>query len=173
MRREQEHSMKQSSVAIFVRYSKVYLPTQGWSDKYGFVSIGPVYCASLSQEELVATAEKILAAGHPRVSEGEVMTLDSPKKSPILQMMRARSWAELSRTGAAYDIRWTVDEIRINMTKRDPAARWEYDSEKRRVLPRTTPLREIITLVLEDVQSRPELLQPPPEPQKRTRKKNP
>ncbi len=61
-------------------------------------------------------------------------------------------------TGASYTIVWTDKEVRLDISHLDKKGRWENDPKKIRVLPPETPLEDIVSLILADVRSRPELL---------------
>jgi hypothetical protein len=143
-------------VGIYVWRGKAYLPVQAQFESGIFVDIEPVYTASLNVEEMAFAAEKVLAAGHSRLPDPTKEEWQQ-HKSPLLTATKARGWKELARTGASYDISWTDKEIRVNMSRLDKKGRWEIDPGKVRTFPPNTPLKDIITVILEDIQSRPEL----------------
>jgi hypothetical protein len=75
------------------------------------------------------------------------------------------------RPGALYSAVWTTDAVQFGTTKGGPRATGEYDGAKSRTLPLSTSLEEIARIILEDVYTRPELLELAPEkPPKKTRK---
>lgn len=145
-------------VSIICWRGKAYMPVHAKLESGAYLAIGPVYTAGLNAEELIAAAEKVLAAGNPRrpdPTREEMRKL----KDPVLTATGARTWKELARTGAAYAISWTDKEIQVEMSRLDKQGRWEWDPAKRRIFPPDTPLPEIIAVILEDIQSRPELWQ--------------
>lgn len=145
-------------VDIYIWRGKAYLPVVAKLESGAYLIIGPVYTAGLNAEELIAAIEKVLAAGHPRrpdPTREEMRKL----KDPVLAATGARTWKELARTGATYDISWTDKEIQVEMYRLDKQGRWEPDPAKRRIFPPDTPLPEIIAVILEDIRSRPELWQ--------------
>lgn len=148
--------MKLTVVGIYVWRGKAYLPVQAQFESGVFVDIEPVYVTALSMEELLSAVKKVLAAGHPRLPNPTREEMQQ-RKSPILMATKVRSWKELARTGASYDIEWTDKEIRVDMSRLDKQGRWEWDPAKTCAFPPDTPLQDVIAVILEDIQSRPEL----------------
>lgn len=145
-------------VSIYVWHGKAYLPVQAQFESGVFVAIEPVYTANLNAEDLLAAVKMVLAAGHPRLPNPTREEMQQ-RKDPVLAATKARSWKELARTGAAYTTDWTDKEIRVDMSRLDKKGRWEYDPEKMRTFPPDTPLQDIVAVILEDIQSRPEVRQ--------------
>jgi hypothetical protein len=148
--------MNMRLVVIYVWHCKAYLPVQAQFESGPFTGIEPVYTTNLTADELVSAVENVLAAGHPRLLN---LTREEmrQRKDPVLTVTKARSWKELARTGASYTIGWTDKETRVDMSRLDKKGRWEIDPGKVRTFPPNTPLKDIITVILEDIQSRPEL----------------
>lgn len=143
-------------VGIYIWHGKAYLPIQAQLESGAFMDIEPVYTAGLNAEELIIAVKRVLAASHPRWPHPTQEEMRK-RKDPVLAASGARNWKELARSGAAYDISWTDKEIRVEMSRLDRQGRWEWDPAKRRIFPPNTSLREIIEVILEDIQSRPEL----------------
>ncbi|MGH2459981.1 MAG: hypothetical protein ACRDIY_14075 [Chloroflexota bacterium] len=142
---------------IYVWHGKAYLSVEAQLQSGIWMDIEPVYCVNLNEPELVAALEKVLAAGHlrlPNPTREEVRE----RKDPVLAATRARSWRELARTGAAYTISWTDKEVRVEISRLDSKGRWEYDANKRRILPPDASLSEIVSIILDDVRTRPDAL---------------
>jgi len=144
-------------VGIYVWQGKAFLPVKAQIASGPFMDIEPVYVAELNPIELVNAMEKVIAAGHPRLPDPtrEEVRL---QKSPTLRATKARSWKALARTGACYTIEWNGSKILIDMSRLDAQGRWEYDPQKKRSLPVDTPLQMIADIILQDVQSRPEVM---------------
>lgn len=143
-------------VGIYVWHGKAYVPVKAQFESGIFVGTEPVYTAELNVEELLTVVRTVLSAGHPRLPTPTREEMQQ-RKDPVLATTKARSWKELAKTGAAYTIDWTDKEIRVDMSRLDKKGRWEYDPEKARVLPLDTSLQEIVTVIFEDILSRPEL----------------
>lgn len=148
--------MKRKNVSIVVWRGRAYLPAQALLESGIYMDIDPVYSAGLNSEELLSAVEKVLAAGHPRRPDPTREEMRR-RKSPILAATGARSWKELARVGASYNIAWTDKEIRVEMSRLDKQGRWEWDPAKRQIFSLDTPLEDIIAVILEDIRSRPEL----------------
>ena len=126
-----------------------------------WMDIEPVYVADTDVEDLKSSVEKVLAFGHPLLpnpTQEEMKRL----KSPLLSATEARSWKELAQTGASYGIDWTDKHIRVDMSYRDKQGRWQNDPAKVRIFPPDTPLEDVIAVILADIRTRPEVLEPAP-----------
>jgi hypothetical protein len=145
-------------VVIYVWHGKAYLPVQAQFESGIFTGIEPVHTANLNAEELLSAVERVRATGHPRLPD-PTQEEWRQRKDPVLAVTKARTWKELARSGASYAIDWTDKEIRVDMSRLDKKGRWEIDPEKTRTFPPDTPLQDIIEVILEDIQSRPEAWQ--------------
>lgn len=150
--------MRRQAVSIVVWRGKAYLPVQALLESGLWMDLEPVYVADLDPTSLLSAVEKVLIAGHPRLPDPTREEMQR-RKDPILTATQARSWKELARTGAAYSIDWTDKEIRVDTSRLDKKGRWEWDPEKIRTFPPDTPLQDIVAVILEDIQSRPEVWQ--------------
>jgi hypothetical protein len=149
--------MSISVVGIYIWRGKAYLPIEAQFESGIFTGIEPVYTANLDMMGLVLAIQKVKEAGHPRLPEP---TRDEwlKRKDPVLTATKARSWKELARQGASYTIGWTEHEIRVDMSRLDKMGRWENDPTKIKLFLPGTSLQVIVTTILEDIQSRPEIL---------------
>ena len=143
-------------VGIYVWRGKAYVPVEAQFESGIFVDVEPVTTAELNAEEFLTAVGTALSAGHPCLPAPTREEMQQ-RKDPVLAITGAHSWKELAKTGAAYTIDWTDKEIRVDMSRLDKKGRWEYDPEKARILPPDTDLQEIITVIFEDILSRPEL----------------
>lgn len=144
-------------VDIYVWRGKAYLPVLARLESGVFLIIEPVYTAELNVEALLSAVKKVLAAGHPYRPDPTREEMRR-RKDPLLAATKARNWKELARTGASYGITWTDKEIRVDMSRLDKRGRWEWDPTKTRIFSLDTPLPDIIAVILEDIQSRSELV---------------
>lgn len=135
---------------------KAYFPALGRFPSGIYADIEPVYVAELELDSLISAAEKIIALGIYQLPE---VTAEEWRKrsSPLLKATKARSWKELARTGASYGISWTEQDIRVDMSYRDKQGRWQNDPTKVRIFPLDTPLKDVMTVILADIQTRPEV----------------
>lgn len=150
--------MRKQAVDIVVWHGKAYLPVKARLESGLWMDLEPVHVANLNTNDLLSAIEKVLAAGHPRLPDPTREEMRQ-RKDPVLTATKARNWKELARTGAAYSISWTDKEIQIYMSRLDKKGRWEWDPEKVRTFPPDTPLQDIIAVILEDIQARPEVWQ--------------
>lgn len=150
--------MRRQEVGIYVWLGKAYLPVQGRFESGIWVDLEPVYASDLSTEGLVATIEKVLTVGHPLLPNPTKQEWQE-RKDPVLAATKARSWKALARRGMSYSIGWTDDQIRVDMSMVDNKGRWQFDPEKVCIFPIDTDLQTIANVILEDIRSRPELLE--------------
>jgi hypothetical protein len=145
-------------VDVIVRRGKGYIPTQGQTEAGFYIGIEPVYTVNLNVEDVLGAFEQVIAAGHPRVptpTQEEWRT----REDPILKAAGVRSWKRLAQGGASYTIDWQEDTVALYVSRLDHKGRFEVDPAKTRTFPKTTPLRIIVEVILDDVRSRPELLE--------------
>jgi len=148
--------MRRQEVGIYIWMGKAYLPVQGRFDSGIWVDLEPVYVADATTEDLASAIEKVLATGHPQLpdpTKGEWQK----RRDPVLAATKARNWKALAREGVSYSIGWTEDQIRLDMSMVDNKGRWQFDPAKMRILPLGTSVHDLVTLILEDIKSRPEL----------------
>jgi hypothetical protein len=151
--------MKHPAVSIIVWEGKAYFPAQGQFESGIRVDLEPVYIADLNVDDLVSAAKKVLAHGVeelPNLTRAEWQQWHR-RKNPILAAAKASSWRAIVRKGTTYNIGWSDKGIRLDMALPGKGSGWEYDAAKVRIFPPETPLAVIMTVVLEDIRSRPEL----------------
>jgi hypothetical protein len=72
----------------------------------------------------------------------------------LLKATGARNWNDLVRQGSNYSLEFSASGTRLDFSRVDEEERWQDDPEKTRVLPVGTPLSEVATIILADLQSR-------------------
>ena len=150
--------MRRQEVGVYVWLGKAYLPVQGRFESGIWVDLEPVIITELSEEGLTIAMEKVLMVGHPRMPNPTKEEWQK-RKDPVLKATKARSWKDLARRGASYSVAWTDDQIGMDMSKVDSKGRWQFDPQKVRIFPIDTNLQSIANVILEDIRSRPELLE--------------
>lgn len=149
--------MPNDTVSIYAWRGKAYLPAHGQCKSGIYVVMEPVYVAELDLDALVAATRDIMATEIVSLPD---FTRDEWRKRPdtLLKATKAHSWKELARTGATYGIDWTEQRIHVDMSYRDKQGRWQNDPAKVRILPPDTPLEDVISVILADIRTRPEVL---------------
>lgn len=151
--------MAAQTAMIFVRKGKAYIPVLALTECGVLMGIEPVYTAALTLEDLLAALEKVLAAGHPQIphpTQEEWRRLS--RKDPILRAAKVKSWRAFSQHSVVYMIGWTEQAVVVYISQLDRLGRAEFASAKKLNLAKDTALRTIVEVILEDVNSRPELL---------------
>jgi len=135
-----------------------YLPTMAPYEYGGWVKIGPVIITSPNMENLVPAIEENMKIN---MKQQTVMGDDVDNSvDPILDATKARSWYKLAETGASYLINWTDDQIKVYMTLPGKKNKFQLDNDKTQELPADTHIEDILTVILDDLKSRPEALSP-------------
>jgi len=149
--------MTRGAVAI-VRRGKAYLAVLAKVEGGPYLMVEPVFTADLTVDSLTAAFEQVIVAGHPQIpslTEEEMQK----RKDPILRATGVSSWKRLAENGSSYSIEWGEDTIVLYISRLDRKGRFEVDPAKTRTFARDTPLPTIVEAILEDVRSRPELLE--------------
>lgn len=145
------------AVAI-VRRGKAYLAVLAKIEGGPYLMVEPVFTADLTVHSLTAAFEQVIAAGHPQIPSPTKEEMQR-RKGPILKAAGVSSWKKLAKNGASYSIEWREDTIILYISRLDRKGRFEVDPAKTRTFPKQTRLRTIVETILEDVRSRPELLE--------------
>ena len=143
------------SVNIIIWQQKAYLPTLADYEYGGLIDMEPVLTSDLAIDNLL----KVVKDSFEKNLEQQIYieTNDKDAKSPILVATGAKSWKELTRTGAVYAIKWVNDSIRIDISYTDKKGRFQFDRDKVQVFNEDTDLRIIVSAILVDFQSRSDL----------------
>ena len=141
-----------------VRRGKAYLAVDAHMEGGGYLAIEPVFAADLTIDSLTAAFEQVIAIGNPQIPTPTKEEMQK-RGDPILKAAGVRSWKELAKGGASYTIEWKEDTITLYISRLDRKGRFEVDPAKTRTFPKETPLRTIVEAILEDIRSRPELLE--------------
>ena len=141
---------------LIVRKRKGYVPAIGQSQNGIYVLIDPVFTVDLNAQDIMGAFERALTFGHPVLPHA---TAEEWRKrvDPILTAAKVKSWKKLAQGSASYGFYWDPDTVTIDMSRLDRQGRFESDPTKRRVLPKDTPLRDLVEIIMEDIRSRPEL----------------
>lgn len=144
--------MNLRSVSIIFYQGKFYIPSSQESVSGIIIDAEPVYVIDAEISELVKVIENVLLTPRPQVPD---LTRDEWKKrkDPVLIATGAKSWKELARKGASYNIGWSDKQKRLDIARVDKQGKWEFDPEKAQTFPVTTPLETIAKIILDDIGS--------------------
>jgi hypothetical protein len=142
---------------VIVRKGKGYVPTEALIERGPYVLAEPVYTVNLNAHEIVQALEQVIATGHPKFPN---LTRKEWQKreDPVLKAAGVKNWKELAKRGASYTIEWSEDCVMLYISQLDHKGRFETDPAKTRTFPRDVPLALVVEAVLDDIRSRPELL---------------
>lgn len=155
----QKEKVNLTVVVIYVWRSKAYIPVQDQYESGIFVGTEPIYIVELKSNDLVRAVKSVKEKGHKRIPDPKSREEVLKRKDPVLAATKAKSWKQLARNGASYTIGWTEKEIRIDMSRVNNRGVWENDLQKLKMLSPNTPLENIVGIILEDIKTRPEVLQ--------------
>jgi hypothetical protein len=150
--------MKEATVGIYVYNDRAYLPTLARIRTGGWFDTEPVITCNLDAEKLVKAVEKILASDYV-VLEPTDPEMGNPRRGAVLKATKTRSWKELAKKGTSYNIDFTPDRVRLDMSRLDKKGRWEFDPNKVQILPPDTNVETLVEIILRDVRTRPQSLQ--------------
>jgi len=140
-------------VNIYIFQGKAYIPSQVRWHSGPFMDTEPVQVVDISSETLKSVILDHLNRGCPTIPQPSGEELKA-RKDPIISATGARSWRQLAQEGASYTIEFGEGGIQLDISRLDPQGRWEYDPEKTNHFPSETPLDKILTLILNDIESR-------------------
>jgi hypothetical protein len=146
---------------VIVRQGKAYIPTTAQIEGEmagAYLDIEPIYVTNLTLDELTEALERVVATGNPKVPTPTLEELERYYSKLVPRAAGVKSWKALARGGASYAIEWQRDKIVLYMSQLDKKGRFVDDPGKRREFPSGTDIRTIAEVILEDVNSRPELL---------------
>lgn len=144
---------------IYVWKGKAYIPTHAQYESGIFVDIDPIYITELKPSEMIQAIKSVKEAGHKCIPDPNSREEFLKRKDPVLTATKAKSWKQLARNGASYTIGWTEKQIRIDMSCLNKKGVWEYDLGKVKLLLPDASLEQIVGIILEDIKTRPEVLQ--------------
>lgn len=142
---------------VIVRNGRGYVPTQGQFEDGPYVDIAPVHEVKLCVADIVQALEIVIAAGHPRVP-APTQEEWRKRRDPVLEAAGVRSWKELAKGGATYTIYWQGETVALFASRLDRRGRFEVDPAKTLTFPKDALLSTIAEAILDDVRSRPDLL---------------
>ena len=118
--------------------------------------IEPVYTVDSTVDKVLAALEKAIATGHPQIPPPTKEDMEK-WQDPILAASGTKSWKQLAKNSASYNIFWAENQIFLYLSRLDKQGRFEPDPKKTKIFPKNTPLRVIVEVILADVNTRPEL----------------
>jgi hypothetical protein len=155
---KEDIKMNFRGVGITVWKARAYLPSYAQHKSGTIIQVDPVYVTGLNEAELSSAVEKVLSS--------DIKVLPNPtkeewkkRKDPLLAATGAKSWLELARKGGSYGIEWIPQGIRLDISRVDKKGRWEIDPAKVQIFKLDTPIKELIKVILDDVRTKPNLLQ--------------
>jgi len=143
---------------MIVWQHKAYLPTLVDYEHGGFLEKNPVLTSDLSIDNLLMVVKESLENNQEQ--QIYIETNEKDEKKPILEATGAKSWKEITKTGAVYVIDWVNDSIRVDMSYTDKKGRFLFDRDKVQIFSEDTDLRTILSAILVDFESRPEQTSP-------------
>jgi len=144
--------MDKKRVSINIRKGKAYIPTLARTELGVYITVDPVYTVDLNIGNLTQIIEKVLKTGNPRIPHPTREEL-SHLPDPVLKAAKVSSWKKLAEGGATYSISQQDEGFDLEFYKKDEKGRFITDTSKTRRFPLGTELKEIITIILEDVNS--------------------
>ncbi len=153
--------MQLGSASIFVRRGMAYLPVMALTDTGLRMGVEPIYAVTIASTALVDALQNVLAAGHPRIphpTQDEWPRIS--RESPVLKAAGVKGWKEFSRDSAVYNVDWTERGVTVYISQLDKQGRAEFAQARKMSFAPDSPVQSIAEAIVEDILSRPELLEP-------------
>lgn len=147
-----ERTTQSGGVRIVIKNGRAFMPTNAETYDHVIFGIDPVYICELKADELLAVVSKVINQENRTLSMEEAKTqieLGKKRKSPILLATKSKSWLDLERTSAGYSIQ-TYDSGTKWVLFLHSSKKGVYKDIYFQI---TTPLRELVELILEDVKN--------------------
>jgi hypothetical protein len=145
------------TVSIYIHKGKAYIPTLAKTEWGVYINTDPVSVSNLGMEDLIAVIQYMFEKGNPIIpqpSREEIKNLPQP----LLKAAKVSSWKQLAQGGTTYSIYWKPEGIFLDFFKKDEKGRFITDISKGQKFAPETNLQQIVQIILEDIQSHPELL---------------
>jgi hypothetical protein len=142
---------------VYIWKGHAYIPVQDQYESGIFVGSEPVFISTLNIEDLAKAIQMAKEMGHKKIPDPKTRDEFLTRKDPILTVTGARNWKQLAKAGIAYTIGWSAYEVRIDMSRCDNKGRWEFDPGKTIKMLPVTPIEQICMIILEDLNTRPEI----------------
>jgi hypothetical protein len=148
--------MDRVHVSILIYNNMAYIPTLAKTKLGVHITIEPVYTSDLNINVLTQAVEKALQSGNPKIphpTRDEIETWPDP----VLKATKVSSWSKLSKGGGTtYHISFGSDSIILYFYKKDEKGRFITDISKTLKFPPETNIRDIVKIILDDINSRSE-----------------
>jgi len=157
-----EKKERYSSAYLTIKNGVVYLPSQakvpGW---LGYL-IEPIYQSKLNLRDLTEIITKIITTPDKIISreEGDLLFLSGKKgKHPLQIATKSTSWRNLDQTSIGYSIQTINDETKWVLFLHNPEPKKrKLTDQYRLVFPISTPIEELVKIILKDVKKYPQVL---------------
>jgi hypothetical protein len=146
---------KDCFLGLIVRQGKAYLGTHALVDVGLYLIIEPIYTVGLTLDEIAESMEKVCSQGNPSVPRP---TPEELKKriDPLLKAAKVGSWRKLRQGGVAYSVSVKSDKVIVDMSKEGDKY-FSWDVTRQRTLSTKATMREVAQIILDDVQTRPDV----------------
>ncbi|MDQ5951207.1 MAG: hypothetical protein QG639_484 [Patescibacteria group bacterium] len=155
--RKHEQTIKSTNVWIVIKNGQAFIATNAETSDHVIFGIDPIYISKLIADELLTIVSKVINQENRTLSLEEAKSqieLGKKGKSPILLATKSTSWLDLERSSVGYSIQ-TYDGGTKWVLFLHSSKKGVYKDTYFQI---TTPLRELVELILEDVKKYPSVL---------------
>jgi hypothetical protein len=161
---------KEFRTSVIVRHGKAYVSTDAKVENFGIaVIIEPMYVVDMNVQEIAGALNKVYEAGNPKLPP---MSVEEVRNLPdiTLNATKVKNWKKLREGAACYFLKWENDGVTFAPSN----PKLDYftsDPSKTRCFPVNTSMGVIAQAILDDVATRPEVInyKPDPIPSKKNR----
>jgi len=148
------------SARIVIKDGIVFVLSNGKSETGLTFSIDPIYSSGLVVAQVLANVTKVINSEYIILTQEQVNRLlkaKTPKDSPTLRATHSSSWKNLRETAVFYSIHPTDSEAKWSLFLYNPKRNY-LSSDDETEFPISTPLEELVKIILEDVKKYPHVL---------------
>lgn len=148
------------SAGLIIKDGFVFILSNGKSETGLRFSVDPVFTSLLLAEDVVKNVKKVVNSDYEKVTKEQVDKLlkaKTPKDSPTLRATHSSSWRNLGKTAVSYSIQPIDGETKWALFLHNPKRNY-LSSDDMLEFPISTPLEELVKIILEDVKKYPHVL---------------
>jgi hypothetical protein len=153
-----EVKTRYASAYLIIKDNTVFVPSNGKTSTGLSVDISPVYSIAINDQSLLGIIEKVLKSPRKKLTseQSEELLRDRMKKThPVLRATHSSSWRNLYKTAAFYSIQTIENETKWLLFLHNPNPQKNNSPLE---FPISTPLEELVKIILEDVKMYPHVL---------------
>jgi len=156
-----EKKTPKKSAYIIIKDGIFFVPFNGINYEGDSFLVEPIYSAPVHLEEALPLVEKVLNEEKKKISWGEAELLLNAKdtdQDELLRATKSKSRKSLEKTAAFYSIQSIKNNNTWMLFLHNPKSKEKLDPDLMLEFPISTPIKELVKIILEDVKKYPQVL---------------